>query len=151
MHNPIQITHKEVVITYEEQTDRWLFTLRGRDRMADSLAAAKEAIDKPVPAEKSKPFQKIPAWWLKYNDDPEKIEITGIADKDYCGRTQVWIRRSSGQRSKETTEFAIYASDEKTDALAAKIIEGRNEIAALMNTNEKLRRQMSPVKLVIPE
>jgi hypothetical protein len=44
------ITHDDITITYDEKDNRWHFELRGRQRSAESLAKAKEFIDKPVNA-----------------------------------------------------------------------------------------------------
>lgn len=43
--NHIKVIHSGIEILYVEGENKWTFTLRGRDRSADSLAKAKEYID----------------------------------------------------------------------------------------------------------
>ncbi len=144
---PIQITHDSVPITYDEHENKWLFTLRGRDRSASSLAEAKAAIDKPV-VEKAKPFEKIPAWWLKYPGNPEKVEITGIAEKGYREQ-EVWIKCSEGRKKECLSSF--FGCNEKNDAMVASIIEKNAAASKLEDESAKLSRQLAPLKLEIPE
>ena len=58
MNDNLIVTYRDIAITYDEQKDKWFFTLRGRDRSADSLANAKKAIDAPPPKEE-KPFERF--------------------------------------------------------------------------------------------
>ncbi len=148
MNTPIQLTHDGIVITYDEQQNKWCFTLRGRDRSADSLAKAKEIIDKPVPKEKAKPFEKIAAWFFRYSDLPKKIEVTGIAENRSYGGQQVWIN-CEGNRSKESAAYTIYPQNEKNDSLIAQIVAKENEIIAARKTVDALKRKLSP--LVLPK
>jgi len=53
----ITITHKDVVITYDERNDKWAHTLPGRDRSSKSLELARKAIDTP----EEKPFEPFEA------------------------------------------------------------------------------------------
>lgn len=46
-------THNGIEIEYLEREDLWQFELYGRERKVESLAAAKEAIDKPRPSRKA--------------------------------------------------------------------------------------------------
>lgn len=147
MDKPIQVVHSDVSISYDERENKWLFTLRGRDRSAESLAKAKEIIDKPVPKEKAKPFEKIPAWHFDYGNDPEKVLVTGIAEVDYARRQCVWINRN-GSRSKEpVTE--VFPQNEKNDAIAAATIEKRKAADRLTKEVWELQRTLSP--LVLPK
>src|SRR5687767_3440774 len=114
----IQVVHDETTITYNESEDKWEFTLRGRDRSAGSLVKAKEYIDKPVPAEKAKPFEKIAAWKFGYSDKPVRVEITGIAESPSYRRNalSVWIKNGT-QREKVDVLYCIYPSNPENDAL----------------------------------
>jgi hypothetical protein len=142
--NPIQVVHDETTITYNESEDKWEFTLRGRDRSAESLAKAKEYIDKPVPAEKAKPFEKIPAWFLRYERKPVQIEVTGIAERPrYGGDNQVWIK-SGTHRSKENVRD-IVPSNPKNDALIVSMLENLEARSKLVSEYEKLRQKLEPL------
>lgn len=147
--NPIQVVHDDVPITYNEGENRWTFTLRGRDRSAESLAKAKEYIDKPLPPEKAKPFEKIPAWFFPYNDEPQKVVVTGIAEgRWYSSDVTVWIT-NNGKRSKESARFYIFPQNGTNDALAAQILAARAEISKLRESIEESKRQLLP--LVLPK
>lgn len=146
----IEVKHRDVLITYHEQDNLWRFTLRGRDRVTNSLAKAKEAIDKHVPKEKAKPFEKIAAWFFKFSDDPKAIEVTGIAEGRTHGNPNeyVWINHW-GNRSKESVQFAIYPQNEKNDALVQEILVKRMEAQRLKEEADKLKSQLAP--LVLPK
>ena len=96
-----------VKITYDEKANLWRFTLRGRDRSAESLANAKQAIDKPVPEEKAKPFKRIPAIKVEsYVPNFYFGEITSIAETPrYSNRVEVWFTRPDGRRKEDLTNF----------------------------------------------
>lgn len=141
----IQTVHSDVTITYNERDNKWEFTLRGRDRSYPTLAQAKEFIDKPVPKEKSKPFEKIPAWHFDYGDGPVKVVVTGIAEIDYARRQCVWINKK-GTRSKEpVTE--VFPQNEKNDAIAAATIEKRAAAEKLSKEVYALQHTLSPLML----
>lgn len=150
MPDTIKVTHNDVTIVYYEDDDVWRFTLRGRDRSADSLAKAKEAIDKPVPKEKAKPFEKIPAWWFQYEQNPKEIEVTGIAEGRSYGSPNeyVWINHK-GQRIKETVQFRIYPRNERNDALVGQILARRKEAQRLYEEASEFQRQLD--RLVLPK
>lgn len=145
---PIQVKHDDVLITYHEADNAWKFTLRGRDRSAESLAKAKEFIDRPVSAEKAKPFQKIPAWFLHYNSLPAKVDVTGIAEgRGWRGENEVWIS-NKGKRSKEYIG-EVRPANPKNDALIAKIIAKREEREKLYEEINQLESELDP--LVLPK
>ena len=56
--NVITTVHAGITITYNQDSDRWEFELRGKERHATTLTLAKQAIDKPAPVDK-KPFTPI--------------------------------------------------------------------------------------------
>lgn len=147
---PIQVVHSDITVTYNESEDRWTFTLRGRDRSAESLAKAKEYIDKPLPPEKAKPFEKIPAWFFRYDSDaPKQIEVTGIAeDRGYGGGQQVWIN-NDGKRSKESERFSIFPASQKNDEILAQIVVCHQKIEKLREQISELKPKLSP--LVLPK
>jgi hypothetical protein len=144
---PITVVHDDTTITYNESENRWTFTLRGRDRSAESLAKAKEYIDKPLPPEKAKPFEKIPAWFLPYHDKPEKVEVTGIAERRY-GAEEVWIN-VGGRRKKEAVAYKVYPSNTKNDALIEQILAAQKEISKLKQNIDESKSHLAP--LVLPK
>jgi hypothetical protein len=143
----ITITHSDVQITYNEGSDKWEFTLRGRDRSAESLAKAKEFIDRPLPKEKDKPFQRIPAWLFRYNDEPKKVEITGIAEgRGYKGDEKVWISDGKDRR-KESVGYSIYPQSANNDAIVLTILEKNAAAAKLHQEVSELNSKLSPIVL----
>lgn len=146
---PIQVVHSDITITYNEGEDKWQFTLRGRDRSAESLAKAKEYIDKPLPPEKAKPFEKIPAWFIPYSDEPQKVVVTGIAERErFSSDVAVWIT-NNGKRSKESVRSRIFPQNATNDALAAQIIAAQAEISKSRESIYEAQRQFLP--LVLPK
>lgn len=139
-------THKDTLITYDEGANLWRFTLRSRDRLADSLSKAKEIIDKPS---KEKPFEKIKAWFIPWNDDPKRVEITSIAD----GRgpdAAVWITKN-GARSKESVKRGLYPSNAVNDGLMNEIIKRSTEVVMIRRAIEELKNRLEPLNLDIPK
>lgn len=57
----IAVEHNGIKITYNEDRNEWEFTLRDRDRTAETLAKARECIDRPV-KDKKTVFQRIECW-----------------------------------------------------------------------------------------
>lgn len=145
MHNPIQHTHRGVVITYNENSNRWQFTLRGRDKSAESLSLARAAIDKPEP-KSAKPFAKIEAWEYR-NDAPERVTVTGIAEKGWRGMPEVWIKDAGGNRRKEDPESRIYPATDNNNEVFAKITEKYAAIRALDDECSKLRSKLATLKI----
>lgn len=148
--NTIQVVHNDTHITYNEPENKWQFTLRGRDRSAESLAKAKELIDKPVPAGKAKPFEKIPAWFFGYSDTPKKVEVTGIAESPSYrrGESSVWIVMD-GARTKQNVTSSIYPSSPKNDKIIAQITAKETESEKLHQEARELKYTLDP--LVLPK
>jgi hypothetical protein len=141
---PIQVVHDETTITYNESKNRWTFTLRGRDRSAESLAKAKEYIDKPVPAEKAKPFEKISAWVVDYYRKPVQVEVTGIAERvRYGGEEELWIK-SGTTRSKQRASNVV-PSNPKNDELIAAMLCNLEDQRKLTSEYEKLLQKLEPL------
>jgi hypothetical protein len=133
----LKTTYEDIVITYWESDDTWRFELRGRDRKADSLAKAKELIDKPAPQEKT--FKPIEVLFCKgyENSTFTPATVTSIADAGWRGGTHVWIS-CNGSRSKESTRD-LYAVCPENDALIA-------EIAAIQAKSAELDEQEKVAK-----
>ena len=102
MSNPVTTEYGGIAITYDERDDVWRFELRGRERKADTLAKAKEAIDKPAPQEKT--FKPLEAYVTNYGMAIEPATITSIAEPSY-GKFQVWCTINGERRKKELSDF----------------------------------------------
>lgn len=139
----IKVTHNDVEITYNEDKSRWEFTLRGRERYAESLAKAREAIDKPPPSPKEEePFERVEAYYMRYYDDivGATVTITSIAEARYGG-CFVWIvnnehgrwgRKGTREKTAAQLLYPVNAHNtaiiEELKALHAKKVELGNQI-----------------------
>jgi hypothetical protein len=149
MSDLVKVTYDGVEITYNESRDRWTFELRGRERSAESLAKAKEAIDKPEPKEKA-PFARISAYmksygdYMKsYGDKFQKVEVTSVAEDDY-GTPRVWTVRN-GDRRKERAD-SLYCANAKNESLIAEYEALQTEIKALEEKSRALVNKMETIK-----
>lgn len=145
----IIVKHGGVDIEYIESSNRWRYELDGRERHADSLQNAKQAIDAP-PKEKKKPFKKFQAffkchWQVKF----ETVTVTSFIDNGYGGfSNQAWITDSEGKRSKEPISKLI-ADIPKNHVLMS-------EYKVVAEESEKLRKKLDGietkfVRVTIPE
>jgi hypothetical protein len=136
----IIVKHRETEIEYDQSKNLWRFTLHGRERSSESLAKAKEAIDKPVPV-KAKPFEEVTAWIKKWDQGWKKCRITSIADSpSYSSSTWVWVVTDSA-RSKQKTED-IYPSCEGNDQLISELQAVDAKIEALNEEKSKLMERL---------
>lgn len=148
----ITTAHNGTEIAYDEGANLWRFTLRGRDRSTDSLAKAREVIDKPVSGEKAKAFAKFPAWIFLYGDKPEKVEVTGIADvRSYSGSPVVWVKDSEGKRSKQRVSFGIYECSADNDAKVEQIIAKMEEGSKLDVERRRLKSDLKEIQITREE
>jgi len=110
--NEVKVTYHDVEITYNEVTDKWLFTLRGREKEAVSLKEAKATIDKPVSKPKGKPFERVKA---VYGSRLDPVEITSIAAKSsyrsYGTKDEVRIKHLSKGKFHAEGEIAKAAAE----------------------------------------
>lgn len=124
----VSVVHCDVKIDYNERNDNWTFSLRGRERSAESLTKAKEAIDR-IPKEKNV-FQRIPVFCFEgySNTKFAKGKITSIAESRYTSTPEVWIT-VAGDRKKvyASNTFPITAQNSATisnlETMRAKINE----------------------------
>lgn len=89
MTEPIVITYNGIPITYCEKANEWAFTLRGRDRVAESLAQARKTIDRPSRTEKE--FEPFDAVCVAYGM-MEKIVVLGMAVARPNMTPELWVR-----------------------------------------------------------
>lgn len=141
---PITVEHDGTTITYDERRNVWAFTLRGRDRSSESLAKAREAIDKPVKEKKSETFKPFEAWfgggWS--SNDFRKVTVTGIAERTYryASRNEVWIRDKNA-RSKQDAD-SVYPVSEHNDPVIEALLELRKQRETIENKINTARRKL---------
>jgi hypothetical protein len=130
----VSVTYDGIEIEYLEQDDKWRFELRGRERKADTLAKAKEAIDKPAPQEKT--FVPTRAYLSNYSG-VEAVTITSLAETDSYSGQQVWTLGKGGSRKKQSLKDCYEVSPEN-DAILETCESLDDEIEAL----EKKRKEV---------
>lgn len=143
----IKQTYNEVEITYSEATNEWEFVLRGRNRHCESLAKAKEIIDKPAPKEEGKPFERVTCWHNHYNGW-RTVEVTSLDEKGgWRGVPDAWISFEEGNRKQRQKVAAndVYPCNPISDELVAQIQATRREVEALQKKESKLREQLKPL------
>lgn len=141
----LKVTYTDVEISYVEDTNRWQFTLRGRERSAESLAKAKEAIDKPEPQKKAAPFERIKVWTNSgYSDSWRQGEVTSIAERQYS-RQEVWVS-IDGRRVKIAARQCFPDTPETIAAIEA-LRANEAEQARLGKLANEIRYTMKPIEL----
>ena len=110
--------YEGIEISYIEGTNDWHFELRGRSRITDSLAKAKEAIDK-EPVAKRVSFPRFDCYMWKYRT-LKIVTVTSVAELDYSGKPAFWVTERDGkkERSKESAYSLFPVTDHNTALLA---------------------------------
>jgi hypothetical protein len=143
----IKVNYGGIDIAYDEQDDKWTFTLRGVDRSAKTLANARKAIDAPIPVDK-KPFTPVTVYnTTGYGRPLEKITLTSVANKGrYEYQNQLWMKDKNGDRRKVGIN-GLYVVNEHNEKLHAEILAKYAEADKLRRQAEDLLKKMTPFKL----
>lgn len=143
--NEIKQTYREVEIVYVESQDKWNFTVNGRERNSDSLAQAKESINRSLDYEKKeRPWKPFPAYHQDYNRDFEPVTITSIADKSYGSRTYYWV--SNGKKRSKESGHELYAATPENEQRITRWRELDKEVDRLEDEKRQLVAGMEHVK-----
>jgi len=143
--------HNKIEIEYREATNRWHFELRGRQRSAESLVKAREAIDKPVDTKEEKPFKRIKVYTsgryhADYNDSFKLGEVTSIAEPAAYERTQhVWVT-IDGRREKRAAECCFPVTEPNT-AIIETLAEKNKEINKLREVAEEIFEKLTKLEV----
>ncbi len=139
------VEYSGIQILYLEDTNKWRFELRGRERKADSLKQAKEWIDKPEPVKKaSKSFERFECYRVivqwGYGDLEHKVVIvtvTSVGLDMYRGTNlpcTAWILEgASKERSKVNVDILLEITEDTKKKLA--------DSNALIKEAEALRKK----------
>lgn len=149
MSDVIRQTYRDVEIVYVERSDRWNFIVNGRERNVESLAKAKESIDRSLDYEhKEKPWKPFAAYWKDYGCDFVPVMVTSEADKRYGSTRYYWIskpgRNGKKERSKES-EFELYAVTPENDKAIARWRELDAEIERLSKEQRELTETLAKI------
>lgn len=149
------VEYTGVQILYLEDSNKWRFELRGRERKADSLKQAKEWIDKPAPVKKaSKSFERFECYQMDrfygYGDQQLKVEVvtvTSVAQDTYRGTNCVaWITNKNGERSKANVDV-LFEISEETKKKIAEFNATIKMMTALKEQNAKVLKSVKRVNL----
>ena len=116
----MKTTYNDIEISYVEGDNRWHFELRGRSRSAESLAKAKEAIDKEPIEKRKQKFPRFDAYFFQYGENPIIVTVTGVSEEYYRASPQFWIT-NEGKRSKEHVS-SLYPVNAENGAIVNEII-----------------------------
>jgi len=142
----MKTTYREIEITYQEQENNWLFELRGKERTAESLTAAKAAIDAPPPKEKDS-FDKIEAWVYEGNT----FKRCTVTSKAHCryDDNRYWVSLAEGVTKRgcmkrfQANHYNIFPVSPENDKLISQWLDLDAQRLALYeqcsNRKEKLR------------
>jgi len=151
MADTFKVEYKEVEIVYSEENSRFEFELRGKERYSESLAKAKETIDKPVAGLGGKKFEPVRAL---FNSSWGVLPgtITSIAAKNGYGRSnEVWFVQDENKcRSKELLSD-MYEESESNLRLCEESKALEKEANSLRRKAEVRRNSMTRIKITIPE
>jgi hypothetical protein len=98
-------THKNVKISYTEDSNKWEFDLRGRHYIKDSVRECRVIIDKPAPVSKKSSFEPVEAYiYDRYCSSVgkfQKIRVTSVAAREYPNDSPAcWTVDKQGTLSK---------------------------------------------------
>lgn len=142
----ITCSYKEVVITYSEHRNIWEFTLRGRERHADSLQKAKELIDRKP--KKGSLFQRTDVFtsegWLGFQHPLKDGIATSIADTKY-GKRRVWVVSGRDRCCVEVCD--VFPNTEHNRLIRNRLDGLRKEVEKLHKQMEHLGSKLKPITL----
>jgi hypothetical protein len=136
----IKHTHDGVEITYDEKENRWRFHLRGRERSAESLAKAKEFIDKPVVEKEEKTFVPIDAWWFSYSEGPRIVKVTSVAERGYGSLEYYWIK--DGKDRSKRAAYELYPKTDKNDKLVSEVQALDSQLDSLREKRDEKKQKL---------
>lgn len=156
----IKQTYRDVEIVYIEREDKWNFTVNGRERNLESLAKAKESIDRALDKEvKERPWKPFEAWYENRHGerDYQKVRVTSEADRDY-GRRQFWITREvedkygqKEQKRQKVTMDYLFAVSPDNDERIQQVMELRKQADSLYERAGEIRGSLAPIHWRLPE
>jgi hypothetical protein len=149
MSEQLSVKYYDITISYSEQNNRWEFELRGRERYAESLAKAKEAIDKPVFDKSGKKFIPVRAILRDYSG-AHPGTITSIAESSYRSQ-QVWFVRDDDKRRSKENLSSMREESESNLRLLEESTTLCAEADVLIEKAHSKRESMKPIKIIIPE
>ena len=158
----IKQTYRDVEIVYIERDDKWNFIVNGRERNLESLAKAKESIDRALDKEvKEKPWEPFEAWYGGHysgGGDYLKVRVTSEAQKGYGGVRELWItytakdyRGRDEQKREKVGIDRLFQMSPGNNALIQQVAEIDAEIEKLHKQAGKKRGRLTPIQVEVVE
>ena len=132
----MQVTHNNIVITYNEGDNIWEFELRNRDRTAPSLKEAKAAIDRPV-REKSDSFEPTRGWFVHWSGNEVKEATATSEARSRYGCTPM-LRVTIQGKSQQINKRDFYPLTESNAAVVDRLRALQQEIDLKMEERRKV-------------
>ena len=137
--------HNGIEISYDENKNSWLFDLRGRSRSADSLAKAKEAIDKEPKEKRAQTFPRTEAYLWNY-EGFKVVTVTSVAEEGYYGAGKsFWV--NDGTKRKKERFSSLYPVNEHNTDLVDAIKAKDAERERISEQIESLKEKLKPIEV----
>ena len=141
--------YQGIEIVYDEGSNQWVFTLRGRERAASSLGSAKLIIDKPAPKDK-KPFERVRVYLgARYGrfGEYKEGEVTSIAAPGPWQNSskEVWTT-VDGERTKRDARNC-YPVNATNTRIVGLIRHAGQTVAKLQAEMERLVQLLEPLNI----
>lgn len=138
----VTTTYAGVEITYNEDSNRWMFEIDGRERSAETLTNAKKAIDAPE-RKKAKKFEKSEVWFRDWSGGWKKVIVTSFIEGHAGKIDHAWINRDGDRRKESLSQLfpdtpETVANIERYKALKAEENVIREKSEAIMRTMTRL-------------
>ena len=134
MVDEVKTLYKDVLITYRESQNLWVFELGGKERSLSTLRQAKDAIDKaPKPKREAVRFK---AYLLDWMLTKISVATVGAFSKDYRGKPQFWV--SSGNGRSKTDAAMLVKMNDVNESVITRIRELSDEIVRLQTERATL-------------
>jgi len=154
----MEVEHNGIKIEYNENINNWTFTLRNRERKAESLAKAKEFIDRPVAANskdddsfpRTKCYVQNHGWRSERGEGRWMVvDATSLTTRRYSGSIEAYTSRNGKVDGKRYISD-LYPVGEKNDPLVKESEELTKQINALEAKRNKVEDKMVELKVKEP-
>jgi hypothetical protein len=136
------VKYDEIEITYIESENKWRCEIRGRERNFESLAKAKEAIDRPAPEEKT-PFTRVEVLMRRRYGDAtyKRATLTSEAEVGRYGRGRHYWGIVDGSREKIEADLLFLCNAPNLKRIE-KLAELQKKIDALEHEQQEINNSM---------
>jgi len=148
-HEPVRTSYRDIAITLDEETNRWIYTVNGRERKANNLTNARQAIDKTLSEVEKAAKKKFEPIEVYYQDSYWDriipiVTLTSIVEDETLIVKEVWVSGKFGRRKVRVERCFSITDDNK------KIVEQLGQIAlAEKKLNDQCKQLVSKLLPVV--